>query len=137
MYTPEPVVGGHGFSASHYKLGKAAFARNACAICHAIGHVQSGLGVPAFKCWRLYWAASPFSYTLTPISNLNPSQTPSPYLHPQCHPEPCISALPAWAAPPAAVSRLFSKTITRPRVTTRAAASATGPCAGSRPSPFS
>ncbi len=124
MYTPKPVVGGHGFSASHYKLGEAASARNACAICHAIGHVQSRLGVPAFKCWWLFWAASPFSYTLSPVSNLNPSQTPSPYLKPQCHLEPCISALPAWAAPPAAASRLFSTTTTRPRVTTRAAASA-------------
>ena len=137
MYTLKPVIGGHGFGTSLNKLGEAASARNACAICHAIGHVQSGLGVPPCKFWRLYSAALPFSYTFSPVSNLNTSQTPSPYLKPQCHPEPCISALPAWAAPPAAVSRLFSTTTSRPRLITRAAASATSPCAGSRPSPFS
>jgi len=76
---------------------------------HAIGHVRSGLGVPPCKYWRLYSASSPFSYTLSPVSNLNPSRTPSTYLKPQCHPsqEPSISALHAWAAPPAAASRLF------------------------------
>ena len=139
MYTPNPVVGGHGFRTSLDKLGEAASARNACAICH--GHAQSGLGlgVPPCKYWRLYSASSPFSYTLSPVSNLNPSRTPSPYLKPQCHPspEPSIGALPAWAAPPAAESRLFSTTTSRPRLITRAAASATSPCAGSRLSPFS
>ncbi len=53
------------------------------------GHVQSqsGLGVPVFKYWRLlYSPASPFFSTLLPVSNLNPSWTPSPYLKPQCHP---------------------------------------------------
>ena len=140
MYTLNPVIGGHGFRTSLNKLGEAASARNACAICHAIGHVQSGLGVPHFKYWLLQSAASPFSYTLSPVSNLNPYWTPSPYLKPLCHLELSIGALPAWAAQPAATaaaSLLFSTTTNRPRCTTRAAAFATSPCAGSRPSPFS
>jgi hypothetical protein len=33
------------FRTSLNKLGEVASARNECAICHAIGHVQSGLGV--------------------------------------------------------------------------------------------
>ena len=141
MYTLNPVIGGHGFRTSLNKLGEAASARNACAICHAIGHVQSGLGVPHFKYWLLQSAASPFSYyTLSPVSNLNPYWTPSPYLKPLCHLELSIGALPAWAAQPAATaaaSLLFSTTTNRQRCTTRAAAFATSPCAGSRPSPFS
>ena len=69
--------------------------RPPCAVCHAIGHVRSGLGVPPCKYWRLYSASSPFSYTLSPVSNLNPSRTPSTYLTLQCHPspEPSIGAL--------------------------------------------
>ncbi len=39
----------HWVSSSHDKLGEAASAQNACAVCHAIVHVQSGLGVPAFQ----------------------------------------------------------------------------------------
>jgi hypothetical protein len=86
--------------------------RKACDLCHAIGHVQSGLGVQTFKYyWRLHSRpASPSSL----VSNLNPSWTPNPYLKPQCHPSLAhrlyIGALPAWAAQPAAAaaaSRLF------------------------------
>ena len=49
----------------------------------------------------------------------------------------CIGALPAWAAQPAAASRLFSMTTNRLRLTTRAAPTATSPCAESRQSPYS
>ena len=135
MYTQKPVVGGRRFRTSFHKLGEAASAETH----DAIGHVRSGLGVPPCKYWLLYSASSPFSYTLSPVFNLNPSRTPSTYLKPQCHPslEPSIGALHAWAAPPAAASRLFSTTTSRLRLITRAAASATGPCAGSRLSPFS
>ncbi len=81
-------------------LEEAASVRNACDLCHTISHVQSGLGVQTFKhYWLLYSRpASPSS----PVSNLNPSWTPSPYLKPQCHLSLvlrlCIGALPAWAA---------------------------------------
>ena len=131
MYTPNP-------SLVAADLEHSWGMRPPCAVCHAIGHVRSGLGVPPCKYWRLYSASSPFSYTLSPVSNLNPSRTPSTYLKPQCHPslEPSIGALHAWAAPPAAASRLFSTTTSRLRLITRAAASATGPCAGSRLSLF-
>jgi hypothetical protein len=80
------------------------------------------------------------------LSNLNPSWTPSPYLKSQCHPSLvlrlCIGALPAWAAQPALAaaaeaSRLFLMTTNRPQCMTRAAATATSPCAASRPSSFS
>ena len=145
MYTLKHVSGGRGNRTSLNNLGQAASVRNACDLCHAlsIGHVQSGLGVQAFKYWRrrLYSPALPSSSTYpTPVSNLNPSWTPSPYLKPQCHLVLCIGALPAWAAQPAAAaaaSRPFLMTTNRPRLTTRAAATATSPCAGSRPSPFS
>jgi hypothetical protein len=134
LYTLNPVSGGSG-SRRWGRLPP----RNECELCHAVG--QSGLGVPAFKYWRLYSPASPFTSTLLPVSNLNPSSwTLSPYLKPQCHLLLCIGALPAWAAQPvamAAASRLFSMTTNRLPCTTRAAVTATSPCAGSRPSPFS
>ena len=49
----------------------------------------------------------------------------------------CIGAMPAWAAPPAAESRLISTTINRPPLTMRAAKVAASPVEGSRRSPFS
>ena len=144
MYTLKHVSGGRGNRTSLNNLGQAASVRNASDLCHtlSIGHVQSGLGVQAFKYWRrrLYSPALPSSSTLSPVSNLNPSWTPSPYLKPQCHLVLCIGALPAWAAQPAAAaaaSRLFLMTTKRPLCITRAAANATSPCAGSRPSLFS
>ena len=45
--------------------------------------------------------------------------------------------MPAWAAPPAAESRLISTTINRPPLTMRAAKVAANPVEGSRRSPFS
>ncbi len=144
LYTLKPVSGGHCNRASLNNLGEAASVRNACDLCHAIGYVQSRRGVQSFKYyWLLYSRpASPSS----PVSKLNPSWTPNPYLKPQCHPSLalrlCIGALPAWAAQPAAAaaaSRLFLMTTNRPQWITRAAATgnATGPCTASRPSQFS
>jgi len=141
LYTLKPVSGGRGNRASLNNLGEAVSVRNVCELCHAIGHVQSGFGVQTFKYyWRLY--SRPAS-TSSPVSNLNPSLTPSQYLKLQCPPSLrlvlrlCIDALPAWAAQPAAASRLFSMTTNRPRLTTRAASTATSPCAESRQSPYS
>ena len=143
LYALKPVSGGRGNRTSLNNLGGAASVRNACDPCHAIGHVQSGLGVQTFKYyWRLHSRrpASPSS----PVSNLNPSWTPNPYLKPQCHPSLelrlCIGALPAWAAQPAAAaaaSRLFLMTTNRQQCITRAAANATSPCTASRQSLFS
>ena len=103
-----------------------------------------GLGVHVFKYWWLYkYSPASVSSFTQPVSNLNPSWTPSPYLRPKCHPSQvlrrCIGALPAWAAQPAAASRLFSMTTnpSRLRLTTRAASTATSPCAESRQSPYS
>ena len=101
-----------------------------------------GLGVHVFKYWWLYkYSPASVSSFTQPVSNLNPSWTPSPYLRPKCHPSQvlrrCIGALPAWAAQPAAASRLFSMTTNRLRLTTRAASTATSPCAESRQSPYS
>ena len=51
----------------------------------------------------------------------------------------CIGALPAWAAQPRPPRRadFLSMTSNRPRLTTRAAPTATSPCAESRQSPYS
>jgi len=54
LYALKPVSGGRGNRTSLNKLGEAASVRNACDLCHAIGHVQSGLGVQEFKYWWLY-----------------------------------------------------------------------------------
>ena len=139
MYFLKAVRGGSGFRTSLDKLGRLP-ARNECdTVCHCDVQSQSGLGVPAFKYWLPRHApAPPFPSTLLPVSNLNPSWTPSPYLKPQCHLELCIGALQACAAQHAAmaaVSRLFSMTTNRPLCTIREAATATSPCAGSRQSP--
>ncbi len=122
LYALKPVSGGRGNRTSLNNSGGAASVRNACDPCHAICHVQSGLGVQTFKYyWRLHSRpASPSS----PVSNLNPSWTPNPYLKPQCHPSLelrlCIGALPAWAAQPAAAaSRLFLMTTNRQQCITR------------------
>jgi hypothetical protein len=45
LYTLKPVSGGRCNRTSLNNLGEAASVRNACDLCHAIGHVQSGLGV--------------------------------------------------------------------------------------------
>jgi hypothetical protein len=142
LYALKPVSGGRSNRISLYEWGEAASVRNACDLCHAILHVQSGLGVQIFKCWWLYkYSPASASFFTQPVSKLIPSWTPSPYLRPKCHPSQvlprCIGALPAWAAQPAAASRLFSMTTNRPRLTTRAASTATSPRAGSRQSPFS
>ncbi len=109
----------------------------ACAPCHAIiGHARLELSwLPAGSLW-------PSSFNFSPVPNLNPTWTPGPtyYYSRQCHLARCIGAMPAWAALPAATaaaSRLFLKTINWPPLTTRAASTATSPCAGSSPSPFS
>ncbi len=141
LYTLKPVSGGLGNRTSLNNLWQAASVRNACDLCHAIGHVHSGLGVQTFKYyWRLH---SRPALPSSQVSNLNPSWTPNPYLKPQCHPSLalrlCIGALPAWAAQPAAAaaaSRLFLMTTNRPQCITRAAANATGPCTGSMQSQF-
>ncbi len=112
LYTLKPVSGGRGNKTSLNNLGEAASVRNTCDLCHTISHVQSGLGVQAFKYyWRLY--SRPASSS-SPVSNLNPSWTPNPYLKPQSYPSLalrlCICALLAWTAQPAAAaeaSRLF------------------------------
>jgi hypothetical protein len=70
MNTFKPLRGGH-----QERRPLPGSARNAYDVCHAIGHVQSGLGVLAFKYWRLYSPASPFSSTLSRGSNLNQSFT--------------------------------------------------------------
>ncbi len=98
--------------ASPHKLGKAASVCNACTFCQVISHDdKSGLRFQAFKYWRRYYysPASPSSFLVTqtqPVSNLNLSWTPSPYLEPQCHMNLvlCIGIIPAWAAQPATVS---------------------------------
>ena len=45
LYALKPVSGGRVNRTSLNKLGEAASVRNACDLCHSIGHVQSGLGV--------------------------------------------------------------------------------------------
>ena len=142
LYALKPVSGGRGNRMSLNKVGEAASVPNACGRCHAIVHVHYGLGVHVFKYWWLYkYSPASVSSFTQPVSNLNPSWTPSPYLRPKCHPSQvlrrCIGALPAWAAQPAAASRLFSMTTNRLRLTTRAAPTATSPCAESRQSPYS
>ena len=52
LYALKPVSGGRGNRTSLDKLGEAASVRNACDLRHAIGHVQSGLGIQTFK---YYW----------------------------------------------------------------------------------
>ena len=76
LYALKPVSGGRSNRISLHKLGEAASVRNACDLCDAIGHVQSGLGVQVFKYWWLYKysPASLSSFThWQPVSNLNPS----------------------------------------------------------------
>ncbi len=92
MYTLKHVSVGRGNRTFLNNLGQMAFVRSVCEVYHASGHIQSGLGVPAFKYWRLYSPVLPFSSTLSPISNLNLSWTPSPFLNPQCHLVLCIGA---------------------------------------------
>jgi hypothetical protein len=75
MNTFKSLRGGRRFRTSQERRPLPGSARNAYDVCHAIGHVQSGLGVLAFKCWRLYSPASPFSSTLSRGSNLNQSLT--------------------------------------------------------------
>jgi hypothetical protein len=49
MYTLSHVSGGSAYRISLFRFSEAASVRNACDLCHTIGYVQSGLGVPGFQ----------------------------------------------------------------------------------------
>ena len=103
MYTLNLIIGGHGFRTSLNKLGEAASARD------LPRNRSRSVRTRSSTYWLLQSAVSPFSYyTLSPVSNLNPYWTPSPYLKPLCHLELSISALPAWAAQPAGEPSFFN-----------------------------
>ena len=74
LYALKPVSGGRGNRISLYEWGEAASVRNACDRCHAILHVQSGLGVQIFKYWWLYkHSPASASFFTQPVSKLIPS----------------------------------------------------------------
>ncbi len=99
LYALKCVSGGRGNRILPlHKLGEEASVRNTCDP-RSVRTRSSGFNL---KYWWLYKysPASPSSFT-QPVSNLNPSLTPTPYLSPKCHPSQvlprCIGALPAWA----------------------------------------